>query len=250
MYFYLGGGVLLLIAIIGFFVLGSAKRKRERMLGTETYSAAEITAVYEDTKAEMIGGPFIMPCELKGRIDTPSPLTAPFSRKKGIWVHSLTERQRQYVDWVTNPNTKKRRKILRQVWETVSDETNSVDFYVKDESGRIRVSPQGAELIGKIEVFDNYEQEPGRGEERILGHRRREWIIPTGVPVYVLGVVSDVAGDLIMRRSGDDEKEFIISLKSERELVKQLGSTVQGWRVAVPVCGVLGAGLIVIGILT
>jgi len=244
--FYIGGGACLLIAIIGFFVLGAAKRKREDIMGTETYSSKEIQEVYKTTKEEMLDGEFSFPCELKGSIEADSPVTAPMSGKRGVWYRSTVERQRQETHWTTDKKGR-RRKTTRQVWETVSDEKDRCDFHVVDESGRTLVRSSGAEIIGAHIVFDRYEKEPGYGDNRVLGHRRQEWLVPVGVPVYALGHVTDRGGELAMQDVDGDDR-YIISLKSERELVEGLGGRVKLWRVLVPVLGVIGVGLIVLGL--
>lgn len=245
--FYIGGGLSLLIAVIGFFVLGSAKRKREKIIGTETYSAKEIREVYQTTKDEMLEGEFSFPCELKGVIAADDPVTAPMSGKRGVWYRSVVERQRQETRWTTD-NKGRRRKQVQQIWETVSDETDRSDFYVTDESGRIPVRSEGAEIIGAHVVYDRFEKEPGYGENRVLGYRKQEWLVPLDVPVYALGHVTDRGGSLAMQATGGDDDRYIISLKSERELVEGLEGRVKLWRVLVPVLGVIGAALILLGV--
>jgi hypothetical protein len=242
--FFIGGGVCLLIAVIGFFILGAAKRKQEDIVGTETYSAAEIADVYKTSKEEMLDGSFKFPCELKGTVDAERFLTAPLSGKRGVWYRSLVERQRQVTELVTDSKGR-RQKRVSQVWETVSDETDSVDFHVVDGSGRTRVAVKGAEIIGAHVVHDRFEPEKGFGDNRVLGYRKQEWLIPEGVNVYALGVVTDAGGELAMRKTGDDR--FIVSLKSEQELVKELTGRVRAWRVLTPVLGVIGVLLVAAG---
>lgn len=244
--YYLGGGLCLLIAVIGFFALGAARRKREDILGTETYGAGEIEDVYKTMKEEMIDGDFSFPCQLKGMIRAENPLKAPLSGKRGVWRRSLVERQRQETSWDTDDQGR-RTKRTRQFWETVSDETDRCDFYIVDETGRTLVRSRGAKIIGEHLVHDRYEKEPGYGETRVLGHRRREWLIPMDVPVYALGHVTDEGGELAMQHVGKDSRYFI-SLKGERELVEHLGGKVRFWKVGVPIFGVLGVLLIILGI--
>ncbi len=242
--FLIGGGVCLLIAVIGIFVLGAAGRKREDILGTETYSAGEILDVYKTSKEEMLDGAFSFPCELKGTIGSDRFLTAPLSHKRGVWYRALTERQRQVTELVKDSQGRRQKKVS-QVWDTVSDETDAADFYIVDESGRMKVVIKGAEIIGAQQVYDRFEPEKGFGDNRVLGYRKREWLIPDGANVYALGVVTDDGGELALRKTGEDR--FIVSLKSERELMKELTGRVKTWRVLTPVLGVIGVLLIVAG---
>ncbi len=242
--FFVGGGVCVLIAVIGFFILGAARRKQADIVGTETYSAAEIADTYKTSKEDMLDGAFSFPCELKGTVDAEGNLTAPLSGKRGVWYRSLVERQRQVTEFVTDSQGR-RQKRVSQVWDTVSDETNAVDFYVVDASGRMKVAVKGAEIIGAHVVHDRFEPEKGFGDNRVLGYRKQEWLIPEGVNVYTLGVVTDAGGGLAMRKTGDDR--FIVSLKSEQELVRELTGRVRVWRVLTPLLGIVGVLLVVAG---
>jgi hypothetical protein len=242
--FFVGGGVCVLVAVIGFFILGAARRKQADIVGTETYTAAEIADVYKTSKEDMLEGAFSFPCELKGTVDADRYLTAPLSGKRGVWYRSLVERQRQVTEMVTDSQGRRRKRVT-QVWDTVSDEKDAVDFYVVDASGRTRVAVKGAEIIGAHVVHDRFEPEPGFGDDRVLGYRKQEWLIPEGVNVYALGVVTDAGGALAMRKTGDDR--FIVSLKSEQELVRELTGRVRAWRVLTPLLGIVGVLLVVAG---
>jgi len=241
--FFVGGGVCILIAVIGFFILGAARRKQADIIGTETYTASEIADVYKTSKEEMLDGAFRIRCELKGTAAGDELLAAPLSGKRGVWYRSLVERQRQVTEFITDSQGR-RQKRVSQVWDTVSDETNAVDFFVADDSGRTRVVVKGAEVIGAHLVHDRFEPEAGFGDNRVLGYRKREWLVPDGVNVYALGTVSDEGGALAMRKTGD---RFIVSLKSEQELVRELTGRVKAWRVLVPLLGVVGVLLAAAG---
>jgi hypothetical protein len=242
--FFVGGGVCILIAVIGFFVLGAARRKQADIVGTETYSASEIADTYKTSKDEGLDGSFSFPCELKGTVAAEGYLTAPLSHKRGVWYHSRVERQRQVTELVADAQGRRQRRVS-QVWETVSDETDAVDFYVVDGSGRTKVAVKGAEIIGAPIVHDRFEPEPGFGDNRVLGYRKQEWLIPEGVNVYTLGVVTDAGGELAMRKTGDDR--FIVSLKSEQELVRELTGRVKVWRFLTPALGIVGVLLVAAG---
>ena len=247
MVFFVGGGVCVLVAVIGFFVMGAARRKQADIVGTETYTAAEIADTYKTSKEEGLDGSFSFPCELKGTVAAEGYLTAPLSGKRGVWYRSLVERQRQVTELVADAQGRRQRRVS-QVWETVSDETDAVDFYVVDGSGRTKVAVRGAEIIGAPIVHDRFEPEVGLGDNRVLGYRKQEWLIPEGANIYALGVVTDAGGELAMRKSGADR--FIVSLKSEQELVRELTGRVKVWRVLTPVLGIVGVLLVAAGFLT
>ena len=57
------------------------------------------------------------------------------------------------------------------------------------------------------------------GGRRILGYNYTESIIPIGQRIYVIGEASDSDGALIIKKPREKGKPFIVSLKSEEEII-------------------------------
>ena len=76
---------------------------------------------------------------------------------------------------------------------------------------------------------------------RTLGFRYAEKIIPLGHPLYIAGEVRESAGNLHIGKPSEKSKPFIVSVKSEEEVVKsrEAGAKAQLW---------FGIALIVVGV--
>ena len=126
-------------------------------------------------------------------------------------------------------------------WHTVADSEASTPFIIKDETGSVRVVPEGAEFVAQITMNDqmgsygHQEYDNAQSGGGILGgvlntaldmatsggvpvYRTSEWVIPAGQPVYINGLVyQTAAGPEIREGSGP----FIVSFKSEEGLTKK-----------------------------
>jgi len=140
-----------------------------------------------------------------------------------------------------------------------------VNFYLQDATGKVLVNPKGADL-GKETVVDRFETYRSGGPGSIdfgnfhftlsnasgsggtLGYRFHEEILPVGRSAYVLGEVSDASGQLIVQKPAEKGR-FIVSLKSEQELVKSASSSVQWTLYGAILCGIAGVVLVVIGLI-
>jgi hypothetical protein len=67
--------------------------------------------------------------------------------------------------------------------------------------------------------------------------------------IYVLGEVTDTSGELAIQRPREKGKKFIISLKSEEELVRGVKSTIRWTLYGAITCDLIGVVLIILGIL-
>ncbi len=151
-------------------------------------------------------------------------------------------------------------------WETVAKGTSEQPFFVRDTTGRVLVVPLGAELILPDERThrNNWlgELPPttiaglnrlGVSTDRWIGSktlRCREAFIQQDEPVYVLGTAHEQqgAGARVENHArlyigNSQDHEFIISDRSEKDLVSRLG-----WQVLVYMVGGLALTAICVGI--
>lgn len=131
---------------------------------------------------------------------------------------------REYQRHRTNRHGPTRRK------ETVQSSTRSVPFYLEDETGRVRVIPEGAEFDA-LETMNEYVPESSRegvfsiagvsvtvgNREQTLGHRYVENTIEVDKPVFVMGVV-DEDGNISRPGDGRENAGFFISYRSQEGL--------------------------------
>jgi len=110
--------------------------------------------------------------------------------------------------------------------------------------------------IDSVESYNRFEADPPSGfsysygaDSKTLGYSYKEKIIPQGAKLYVLGEVSDRRGKLSIVKPSEKGKHFIVSTKSEEELVKSAENSATWQLYGGIASAVIGAILIVLGIL-
>ena len=232
------------VAVLFFFLSRGQGKKALDMQAIETSSSADLVQLAADIAREIGPGSMNQTAEVKGVVECPDPLKAEMSGTDCIWYRSTVTREYEesYTEKDSNGNT---RNGTRRGSETVSTNERRLPFLVRDSTGTIEVDPEGATMDGE-RVLSKFEQGErgtsirlgsfsmnigaiGSGR-RTLGYKLEEWAVPTGRNVYVLGEAKDDGGRLRVGKPGTKGGHFLISLKSEEQLVKaaKTGSTVLG----------------------
>lgn len=169
-----------------------------------------------NTPTSTVRGAALGFAEVSGFAGQKYPLTSPFYNAPCVFYKYVTETQAY-----------NRRGQLE--WREVSKGSSCQDFYVEDESGKLLVDPNGAEIIlsGPTYVADS----------GIL--RNSEWYIKPGERIYVLGTIKKLsaprdaripegptdederagrAGDDVIITKGTFERLFIITDNGEQDL--------------------------------
>jgi hypothetical protein len=181
-------------------------------------------------------GVFIGFVELKGVADTRRPLTSYLAQQSCVhytwsveehWSRTVTE---SYTDSEGRSQTRTRHE---SGWKTVADGGEMIPFYLRDDTGVIRVVPQGA----KIEPLRLFEQTCGEGHPLYYGkgppdsvsdsdYERRfiEQGVPAGANLYVVGQ-SRERRDIVAPEIAQDPKAplFLISTRSEKDVESGMG---------------------------
>jgi hypothetical protein len=244
--------------IIGRFMAGKAAL----IAGTEEVKTAVIEADVKSVAAEIGSGSFTKFLEVKGKALCDEPLVAEFTGTKCVRYETKVIREYEET-YVENDSGGKSRTGTRRGSETLSSSARSCPFFIDDGSGRIEVDPTGAEfhLESTMSRF-----EPGEGERTVgtyvlravlaggggrhtIGYRFEEKCLPEGRLCYVFGEATDAGGTLRICKSQERGKRFIISLKSDKELVHsaKLGSLWLSIGAGVAAAG--GLAFLVLGIL-
>ncbi len=232
------------IAVLFFFLGRGQGRKALDMQATETSTSADLEKLARDIAAEIGPGSLNQTTEIKGIVESRNPLKAEMSGTDCIWYRSTLTREYEesYTEKDSNGNI---RNATRRGSETLSSNERRLPFMVKDGAGAIEVDPEGATMDGE-RVLSRFEQGErgasirlgsftmnigaiGSGR-RTLGYKLEEWAIPTGRNIYVLGEARDDGGRLRIGKPDSKDGRFLISLKSEEQLVKaaKTGSKVLG----------------------
>jgi hypothetical protein len=260
-------GAVLVLAAAG-MILGSRgqERKLAQIKGVETSTAAELTELSASVAKEIGAGSFNQIVEVKGAIECSSPLISELSQTKCVYYRMSVTREYEETYWETDDKGNRTQRTRRGS-ESVAGNTRSVPFLVRDASGAIAVEPDGASFVDE-KVFSQFEQGSGQGPARMfgsfsfdpgffgqtagrrtLGYKLEESAISIGRAVYVLGEAVDSDGRLRIRKPDKKGAAFIVSLKSEEQLVQGAKSAAKGLKIAAIVAASLGVAGIVLGAL-
>lgn len=175
----------------------------------------------DDTPTSKTQGVFIGLSELKGTAESETPLESYLASARCVWYSYKVEEhwQRMSVDAKGRPTT-------QSGWSTVAHGAKIVPIFLKDDTGVIRVLPQGAEVhaqeVFKQEVKRDNLLYYGKGPDTAVSgstHRRRftEQAIPLHADIYVIGqarVRTDAVAAEIASSKGSI---FIVSTHSEKQ---------------------------------
>lgn len=185
----------------------------------------------DDCPTSKTQGVFIGLTELKGTAESDSPFTAYLSGKKCVqyawqvdehWSRTVHE---TYTDAQGHVHTRTR---TESGWTKVGGGEKSAPFYLKDDTGIIRIDPEGAE-IHNLKVFDKactpgedlyYGRCPAR-EISHTTHQRRfyESAIPLHTMLYVIGQACERQDVVAAEIAYDKEAAlFIISTHTEKQV--------------------------------
>ncbi|MBR5243170.1 MAG: LemA family protein [Thermoguttaceae bacterium] len=177
-------------------------------------------------------GVFIGLVELSGTAECErgAALKASMSGRACVYVKTKIEERR--VETYTTKNSKGERETkTRTVWKTLAESERRAPFYLRDETGAVRVDPNGAEITAETLVDktvgrsapEYFEWAGGRSEHTDSCGTRRftEVGIPLGANVYVLGK-SRVRKDVVAVEIAKDETEptFLIVCGDEEKARK------------------------------
>lgn len=254
------GGILLLIR-------RSQQGKLMEIMGTQTSTSQELLKAAEYV-AERLGEPgsFRQIAEVKGVLKCDAPLRSEIAKEPCVYYSMTVTREYEESYWETDSQSKQQVRKTRRGSETVASNSQRIPFWVEDATGPTWVDPAGAD-IDAVQVVDRFESSTGGvitlggysfdvgslvgqmlSDTRTLGYRFRESILPVGRQVYLLGEAADSAGRLQIQKPGGKGRKFIISLKSEEELIRSTQSAIRWLLAGALASGIVGVVLIAVGL--
>jgi hypothetical protein len=232
----IGGALLSLL-----FLWGAVRSRAKRRL-------------LEDTPTSKTAGVFIGFVELKGRARSGHPLRSFLAEADCVWYAWSVEEHwsRTVTESYTDAQGKRRTRTRTESgWTTVASGGEMIPFYVEDETGVLRVVPDGA----KVEAASAFSETCGRGDGLYYGkgpaggvsnstHRRRftESALPLGAALYVVGCARERKDVVAPQIQADPSAPlFLISTRDEAAVRRSYGRGSWGWATGGLV--VLGAGV-------
>lgn len=250
----------LLLVALGGLLLYLRTRAQGRLLeigSTQTSTTQEVRELHTQIAAELGPGGFSQIVELKGVLRCDAPLTAELSGQPcAYYSMSVEERYEEtYQEHDSEGNT---RTATRTGSNIVASNTQSAMFQLHDATGAITVNPTGAEVhprqvVSRFEPFTGgpaitvggftLQVGAGIGGRRIVGYQYAESILPLESQLYLFGEATDTSGQLAVQKPRE-KKPFIISLKTEEEIVRGGQGSVKWYLYGAIAAFVIGAGLI------
>jgi hypothetical protein len=272
MVFVIIGLVLIGISVALWFYRKSQMEKSFNIRYQETTTAKNIWDNYEDIVKAVGNGNYTEIVEVKGIGMVDRPLMGEYSEKPVLYYRAslIHEYEVQEQQRDSNGNT---RWVTVRKSETISTNEQALPFYVDDNSGKkIMVNMSGAEKVAH-KIVDRFEKEfsqkylsdnrntswggqlinflnsANRSNSHTIGYRFVEEAIPVNARLYIYGEASDRDGELMIVKPKDNKQNFIVSVKSEEELVQDADSAASGSLIGLIVCAVLGVAAIIYGLM-
>lgn len=256
------GGVLIALGVVLILVRRKAQNQLLEIKFVKTSTAAELKEAADGIRQELGTPGLRQMSEVKGVIKCDQPLTGELSKQQCVY-YAMTVSERYEETYTERDSQGREVRRTRTGTTTVASNSQRVHFYVQDESGKILVNPNDAD-IDAVKVVDKYEpgqrstvsfgsfsfnvRSSGSGR-RILGYEFEERILPLDRRVYVLGEATDTSGELMVQKPQEKGKPFIVSLKSEEELTRSTEGKIKGLMIGAIVCWVAGLAAIGYGII-
>jgi hypothetical protein len=237
------GCILLLVAVACAVFAWQKESNLNDIADTRTSTAADLQARFQRSRSGHTGDRV----ELSGTLEVEGDaLIAPrsetpcaafdYTRIQEDW-----ERRRHAVDWEINQVTKDGQNE-RLIYRNQDRQREQLPrFYVRDDTGRVEVDPEGAQFDLKetdtsFECYTN-----GTNTEQRIQHLER--CLPVDQQVYVLGFLQNNGGaPLVAQYPLGGEQRFLISHRTEEQLAGRARTHSYGLYLAGGLSG--GAGVL------
>lgn len=239
------------------FMYSRASARQKAMVTTETLTAAEL-AQLRDAATEAAGpGTFRHRTEVVGQV-LPGPggaLKSEIAGKRCVWHRHRV--LRRYWEERRSSNGDYRRHTRE---EEVAEGSSDQPFYVQDETGKVLVQPGSTKVHGLRPAISKFEPAkegrnttlqiggfklslPSNRRRGTIGYKYEEWILQPKRRVYVLGEATDDGRDIVIGKPAEGG-EFLISVKSEEELLAATRKRQHWFTIGAIACAVLGIAVL------
>jgi hypothetical protein len=251
---------------LGIYLFIARNKSQETLFNikaTQTFKAKDIIDLCNAVKEDLGPGCFNKVLEVKGIIKCDNPLVGELSNQKCVYYSMKVIHEYEETISVRNSQGRLERRTVRGS-DVISSNTQSVHFHVEDDTGKMLVNPTSATFhtIKAVDKFENasgnrntitfgklsFNLPTGSSGRRTLGYRYVEEIIPVERRIYVLGEASDLSGELMIQIPQNKKESFIVSLKSEEELIKHTEGLIVWYLVGAIAAIIIGILVIIYGI--
>jgi len=239
MLYIIVGAILILIGVSLFFGSKKQASKSLAISSTDETSPRNLAENYESMSNSYGKGSFKLYSKLYGVAHTNQPIISEYSKKECAYVYVEIEREFERLDTKIDSNGTKTEKWVKKTELVLDREQVAEDFAIKRDDWSIRLNHRDAE-IDAIESYSVFEKEAYQNEidfsfagisfkntptNKTIGFYHVEKSIPVGQSLFVVGNANDDSGELIISKSTEKNKPFIISTKSESEVTADYSSS-------------------------
>jgi hypothetical protein len=260
------GLVFFVVAATCVFLMKKNQSRIRQMQATETSLVSALEEIASTIRADLGGGAshWSEKVEIKGTVVCEHPIQGQYTEIPAAVVHTRIVREWEEYRRERDSNGNSRSRWVRRS-DTMHDDVRTASFSIDDGTGQLRVAPAGAEyklnaVVDRFEPADRVDDGPsisfgpitlsagnmGWGSSRrLLGYKIQESILPVGSNIYALGEVQDQGTSLVLTKSSNSETAFILSVKSEEELVAQYQKIALWQKIGAIASTIVGIGLVV-----
>lgn len=233
-------GILIPILLIGcglasiFYIRPKTQNNVTEVKYMKTKTISELNDMFKQMDENGLGSDYREFVELKGIVVSDNLVETPFSNKQVVYCESklsqVTQTKEQYRD--SNGHTQTR---IRKHENTISEEKTSQEISMKDNSTNepvvLEINAAGCD-IDIPKTFDRFEPKNNLSGYRYfnsfswsrfgaetLGFKMTEKTISANQSLYVIGEAFRVGNTLHIGKPQDNKKPFIVTTKSEEDLV-------------------------------
>lgn len=225
----IGGG---LVAI--FYIRPKAKNAVIEIKYLQTKTISELKDMFNQMDANGLGNEYREFVELKGTAKSDNLVETPFSNKNVVYYESrlaqVIQSKERYRDSHGNTQTR-----INEYENTISEEKSSQDISMLDNSTNeeviLEINASGCTL-DIPRTFDRFEPKRNLGNYRYfnsfsfngygaetIGFKMTERTINANQMLYVIGEAFRVGNTLHIGKPQDSKKPFIVTTKSEEDLI-------------------------------
>ena len=235
-------GIIVPLILIGggafaiFYLRPKTQNNVTEMKYMKTKTISELKDMFEQMDSSGLGNEYREFVELKGNIVSDNLVETPFSNRKVPYCESkliqVTETREQYRDSNGNMQTR-----VRKHENTISDEKSSQEISMLDNSSSESVVIEINAVGCKDDIqksFDRFEPKANMRNYRYfnsfswdrfgaetLGFKMTEKTIEINQSLYVIGEAFRVGNKIHIGKPQDDKKPFIVTTKSEEDLINK-----------------------------
>lgn len=221
-----------------FYLRPKTQNNATEMKYMQTKTISELKDMFNQMEAGGLGEQYREFVELKGTVVSDNLVDTPFSNRQVAYCESKLEQVTEIKEQYRDNNGNVRTKVSKRE-TTISDEKTSQEISMKDhstdESVVLEINGTGCKLdIPK--TFDRFEPKNNLTNYRYfnsfswnrygaetLGFKMTEKTINANQSLYVLGEAFKVGNQIHIGKPQDSKKPFIVTTKSEEDLVNKSG---------------------------